>query len=1183
MNNIVQKLIDRAIKSKATFLDLGNCHLTSIPKEILSLPSTVKHISFGTYSVFNKNHRETMSSLQNKFTDHKSFELLLNIKHVTKLEFHDCKIDEHCLAHIIKLQHLTHLNVSGCRIANAVKLITNLSNLTSLSITNNEIEDSGIESISSLLKLDYLDVSSNNIGIGIHNIKRLTNLSHLKISYNKLGSVGTESISTLLNLTQLDIGHNNIGAAGAKNIANLSKLNILRLSGNNIGDEGMAEIGRLSELNNLDIEQNKIEMNGTKNLSRLSKLTSLNIDENNIGDGGAEIISALSKLTSLNIAENNIHEAGVENIGRLSQLTSLTVDRNKIGDVGAESISSLSQLTSLNINENNIGDNGARSISKLSKLTSLHIQKNNISEAGATSLSKLSKLNFLFISDNKLGDDGAKSISKLSKLNFLLIDRNNIGDQGIKHLSKLSRLVVLLLSGNKIGDNGAKSLAKLSKLNFLLLRNNNINHAKHFKSFKKIQHLILTNNPIKDVPESITEGYNDTMKDLRIWWKETADVKKTKLNKTVKLQIIGNGNAGKSSIIEALKNGSCQKQFKSTHGIVIDELIYKLETDEIIFNVWDFGGQEIYHGTHNLFIASQSIHVLVADDESEQLAHERKKIPDRDNPEEEVLHQPLQHYINLSRRRSPRSTRVIVKNKVDDEKTETNTSLYSISKQNNIDFLNISATKGAGIDELRKILAKKRNDVLEFKMPMPSSWLDVRQYLINNLSKPELVRTRLINLETFDEICKLHKVSDYSKKALLAFLHHQGIIYQHEELLKDVIITDQKWALDAIYKPLDRKSIFYNQLRNEFKGRVQVMELFKAFGDSYIIEHKWLFLNFMRSCGLCFPLYKKGSKETVDHYYIFPEFLPENATPAVVELWSMVSDVKKFTYKLSYLDYYRIQTFIVELGNKTAVEYIWRSGILVVTDKGKFRVEADTGNPAITIHIESSAIDEYLWRIIETFETTKDAEEKINWLDEDGKVLDLESLRKKNRSSGNIFNEISSGIHVPQTNEKKTTDLKTSLPNVEQANPKRLVISFASDNLGELRHLESSLSAYEHNGSLQIQYDSKVITGRDSWDNDIQEMFMKADGYIMLVSIPYQDYKKHPYIWNNEIPIIKKRNSENKVFAYCISVSPVKYNEILNPFAAYKGGTECLPQTGHSRDSFLIDFAETIIENKFLK
>jgi hypothetical protein len=96
-------------------------------------------------------------------------------------------------------------------------------------------------------------------------------------------------------------------------------------------------------------------------------------------------------------------------------------------------------------------------------------------------------------------------------------------------------------------------------------------------------------------------------------------------------------------------------------------------------------------------------------------------------------------------------------------------------------------------------------------------------------------------------------------------------------------------------------------------------------------------------------------------------------------------------------------------------------------------------------------------------------------------------------------------------------------------------------------------------------------------------MFHNADGYILLVSQHYQDKPNHPYIWEKEVPVILRRQKENHVFTYCVSVAPVRYNATLDPLSKFRGGRACLPEGGHARDQYLVDFATEIVEKKFLK
>ncbi len=43
----------------------------------------------------------------------------------------------------------------------------------------------------------------------------------------------------------------------------------------------------------------------------------------------------------------------------------------------------------------------------------------------------------------------------------------------------------------------------------------------------------------------------------------------------------------------------------------------KLLNRDFRVNIWDFGGQEVYHSTHQFFLTHRSLYLLVADDRKE--------------------------------------------------------------------------------------------------------------------------------------------------------------------------------------------------------------------------------------------------------------------------------------------------------------------------------------------------------------------------------------------------------------------------------------------------------------------------------------------------------------------------------------------------------------------------------------
>ncbi|MEZ4931363.1 MAG: COR domain-containing protein [Saprospiraceae bacterium] len=138
---------------------------------------------------------------------------------------------------------------------------------------------------------------------------------------------------------------------------------------------------------------------------------------------------------------------------------------------------------------------------------------------------------------------------------------------------------------------------------------------------------------------------------------------------------------------------------------------------------------------------------------------------------------------------------------------------------------------------------------------MPKSWAAARQHFMDNLAKAEGERERLISKEAFFKRCEEDfKVRKEAIPSLLTLLHHSGVVYHNEEFLQDIIIVDQRWALDAIYEPLKRGSGFYEKMRKDWFGKVRVENIFNEFSfEKYSDKEKRLFLNFMQSCGLCFP------------------------------------------------------------------------------------------------------------------------------------------------------------------------------------------------------------------------------------------------------------------------------------------------------------------------------------------
>ncbi len=73
---------------------------------------------------------------------------------------------------------------------------------------------------------------------------------------------------------------------------------------------------------------------------------------------------------------------------------------------------------------------------------------------------------------------------------------------------------------------------------------------------------------------------------------------------------IGNGDAGKTSLILALNNQEVSEGGTDmTPGIDISE--WPVPDTDLTAHFWDFGGQVIAHATHQFFLRARCVYVLV--------------------------------------------------------------------------------------------------------------------------------------------------------------------------------------------------------------------------------------------------------------------------------------------------------------------------------------------------------------------------------------------------------------------------------------------------------------------------------------------------------------------------------------------------------------------------------------------
>ena len=166
-----------------------------------------------------------------------------------------------------------------------------------------------------------------------------------------------------------------------------------------------------------------------------------------------------------------------------------------------------------------------------------------------------------------------------------------------------------------------ESIGKLSNLRTLKLYRNNITELpESLLDLQYLRELYLHENPALDIPiEVLGPPPGDVLrhnarsanpKEILEYYFRISKGKKP-LNEA-KLILVGRGGVGKTSIVKRLIYDDFDKDEERTQGINITEWNISLnEGDEVRLNVWDFGGQEIMHATHQFFLSQRSLYLLV--------------------------------------------------------------------------------------------------------------------------------------------------------------------------------------------------------------------------------------------------------------------------------------------------------------------------------------------------------------------------------------------------------------------------------------------------------------------------------------------------------------------------------------------------------------------------------------------
>ncbi|MBD5162907.1 MAG: GTP-binding protein [Oscillibacter sp.] len=414
----------------------------------------------------------------------------------------------------------------------------------------------------------------------------------------------------------------------------------------------------------------------------------------------------------------------------------------------------------------------------------------------------------------------------------------------------------------------------------------------------------LTNLELEETPLAQTippEILKQSAKEIISYYlKQQSNAPKQFFNES-KMVIVGQGHVGKTCILNRLINNTYAEN-PSTEGIDISEWYFQDQNQGYKLNVWDFGGQEIYHSTHQFFLTERSLYLLVWD----ALAEEE--------------YGRIDYWLKTIQSFAAESPIIIVVNKCDNDigrirriDKEDYQSRFPQIK----DVFYVSCKDDIRIGELRKYIESLAISLPLMKTTWLSSWMSVRQAL-EERSRHE----NFIPYQTYLEICASKDIGDDEALSLAKYLHDLGIIlfYHDDPLLKNLVILSSEWGTDAVYKVLDEQE----QLLKGRNGILRMEDLPKIWTDTTRYPqrlHPYL-LNLMEKFQLTFRIHSTPPT------YLVAELLDNKA----IDLgWEFAyGKTLSFQYEYDFIPAGVMTRFIVAINpyleTIDGVKQCWRKG-----------------------------------------------------------------------------------------------------------------------------------------------------------------------------------------------------------------------------------------------------------------
>ncbi|MBD2611264.1 leucine-rich repeat domain-containing protein [Nostoc punctiforme FACHB-252] len=669
-------------------------------------------------------------------------------------------------------------------------------------------------------------------------------------------------------------------------------------------------------------------------------VTTLDLSGNSLTRLLPEIVQ-LTNLQTLSLSSNQLSSLPPE-IVQLTNLQSLILSNNQLSSLPPEVVQ-LTNLQTLSLSRNQLSSLPPEVV-QLTNLQSLILSRNQLSSL-PPEVVQLTNLQSLILSRNQLSSLPPEVV-QLTNLQSLILSVNRLSSLP-PEIVQLTNLQSLNLSVNRL-SNLLPEIVQLTNLQSLNLSRNQLSSLPpEIRQLPNLKKLDLRKNPVPIPPEIL--GTKDLSQDpgnvneILDFYFRVQDPAETELFYEAKLLIVGEGGAGKTSLAKKIADETykLRPNEESTKGIeVIHWHFIQPNGKDFRVNIWDFGGQAIYHQTHQFFLSKRSLYALVADT--------RKENTD------------FYWWLKVVELLSDKSPVLIIKNEKQDRQCEVDGGQLRGEFDNLEKILATNLDTNRGLIEIKEAIQLYISRLDHVGTPLPKLWVRVRAVL-ENYSR------NYISLEEYCNLCRLNNLIDRKDMLRLSsYLHDLGVClhFQDDSTLKHYVILKPEWGTTAVYKVLDNDSV------KKKLGCFTKDDLEDIWKSGEYADMRDELLQLMMRFKLCYEI--PGRPAT----YIAPQLLPiEKADYTWDDRHNLIL---RYTY--TFMPKGILTRFIVETHPWIEQQkLVWKNGVVLNKDETRAEVIENYNQREIKIRVAGNRKKELMVVITHELEKIHNSYERLQY------------------------------------------------------------------------------------------------------------------------------------------------------------------------------------------------------------